>query len=913
MTPWIRRLWAWIRAGRLDRELADEMSLHLELRRQALIDDGMDPREAAAAARRGFGNVASIREESRSVWSFPHVDLVLRDIAYATRLLRKSPVFTAVAVLSLAVGIGSTTAVFSLVDAVLLRKLPVARSDDLVILRWRSTSRMPMPSLSGNWNSTASGQSSTSFSLPTFEALRRARPAGVRVFGFAGYMPLNIAIDGPPEIGAGQAVSGNYFDTLGLLPAAGRLLTESDDRPEAAPVAVISEPFWRARLGGADIAGRSVVVNGIPVSLVGVMPKGFASTLQVGDAPVLAVPLALRERLERSATYRTADHWWVLMMARLPPDATPDAVRPALAGVLRQSIADGNPALASDDLPELELLPGSRGQMEARDGMREPLQAMALIVGVVLLVACAIVANLLIARGQARVRELTVRVAIGASRARVIGQLVTEGLVLAALGSVCGLVAATWIAGALTPALSGATGFVLPIGTDWRVVAFTAGLATLSTGLFAVLPAFRSTDVNVADGLQEQTRTMTALRHRRAASQSLVVIQIALSMMLVTAAALLGRSVLNLRGVATGFDPSNLLIFGVDPSRNGYTPERSIALAGAMLTQLSGLNGVRSAALTSQPIFGAGGASTIAALPGDPPLELGSPAARAFFNTHRTFVLSVSDNFFATMGIPLARGRTFSAVDTAESQRVAVINQALARQVFGTSDPIGQRFKTDLRHNAPFVEVVGVCENARLASLRREPPPTAYFSYRQRPAGSPTFALKTLDDPMRLVPAVREVMRQADPNLPVFGLQTEASQIAQTMRRERLLARLAALLGVITLALSGIGLYGLLAYTVARRTREIGLRMALGAGGLAVRWIILRQALWLIAAGLLVGTAFAIAGARVLQTILFGLTPADPISVATAALVMMAAGIAAAYIPARRAARVDPIVALRAE
>jgi predicted permease len=902
-----------VRRDRLDDQLADEIQLHLELRQQALIAEGMDPNEAAAAARRSFGNVASIREQSRSVWSVPHLDVILQDIKYAFRLLRRSPMFTAIAVFSLAVGIGSATAVFNLVDAVLLRKLPVARPDELVILRWRATSRMPMPSLSGNWSSDTSGQSSTSFSLPTFEALARARPAGASVCGFAGYMSLNIAIDGPPEIGQGQAVSGNYFDTLELVPAAGRLLTESDDRPEATPVAVISEPFWRARFGGADVAGRTVIVNGIPVALVGVMPKGFASTLQVGDAPVLAVPLALRERLERSPIYRTADHWWVLMMARLPSGATPDAVRPALAGVLRQSIADGNPSLASDDLPELELLPGSRGQIESRDGMREPLQIMALIVGVVLLVACAIVANLLIARGQARVRELTVRVAIGASRARVIGQLVTEGLVLAALGSLCGLAAAKWIAAALMPALNGSAGFALPIGTDWRLVAFTAGLTTLSTGLFALLPALRSTDVNLANGLQEQTRTMTAIRHRRMASQSLVVIQIALSMMLVTAAALLGRSMLNLRAVATGFDPSNLLIFGIDPSRNGYTPERSRVLAGGLLGHLSTLSGVRSASLSSQPIFGAGGASTIAALPSDPPLELGSPAARAFFNTHRTFVMSVSDNFFATMGIPLRRGRTFSTSDTSESQPVAVINQALARQVFGTSDPIGQRFKTDLRPNAVLVEVVGVSENARLASLRREPPPTAYFSYRQRPAGSPTFALRTVEDPMRLAPAVREVMRQADPSLPVFGLQTEAAQIAQTMRRERLLARLAVMLGVITLVLSGIGLYGLLAYTVTSRTAEIGLRMALGAEGRVVRWIIMRQALWLIAAGLLVGTAAAMAGARVLQTVLFGLTPADPISVATAALVMIAAGIAAAYIPARRAAQVDPIVALRAD
>ncbi len=916
MRPWIRRLTASLRRGRLDDELADEIRQHIELRRESLIQQGMDPVRAEYEARRQFGNVTRKREESRDMWGFPSIDNWIADVRYALRLLRRAPMFATIAISSLAISIGAAIAVFGLIDAVLLRKLPVVNPDELVIIRWQSpiTARMPAQSLSGNFTRNEREQSSTSFSLPTFQAMRRESPAGVRIIGFAGYMPVNVALREMTESAQAQAVSGNYFETLGLAPAAGRLLVDSDDRLDAPAVAVISYAFWRSRFAASpDVAGRAVKINGLDVTIVGVMPRGFSSTLQVGDAPDVTVPLALRERLERTPSYRTADSWWVLIMARVPRTLDAATVHSQLASIFRQSAAAGNALLQPDDLPHLAFEPGARGQEEVRNGMREPIRVLALIVGVVLLVACVIVANLLLARGQTRAREITVRVAIGASRARVVRQLVTEGLLLACLGSSAGILVARWTAQALIPAFSRSNEVRIEVGTNWRIVAFTMGLTILCAAIFAVVPALRATAVRISDGLQDGSRTLTVTRDRRRLARGLITVQVALSVLLIATATLLVRSVVNLQSIPPGFDPGNLLIFRVDPSRNGYSPERMRTLYGMVLDRLSSLPGVRSASLLSNTLIGAGGSSTLAALPSDPPLEPGSNEARLFFESHGTFVMSVSDGFFATYGIPLIQGRGLAPSDTADAPPVVVINQALARRLFGTTDVLGKRLKTDLRANITQFEVVGVVADVKYTSLRREAPPTMYFDYRQRRVGAPTFAVKTSADPLAIATAVSEAVRQIDPDLPLFALRTQSMQIEQSLRSEQFLARMATLLGVVTLLLCGVGLFGLLAYDVTRRTPEIGLRLALGAERRTVSWMVLRQALLLTSAGLVIGMPVAIAGARLLRSLLFGLTPNDPSSFAAAAGIMFLAASAAAYFPARRASRVDPVIALRAE
>jgi predicted permease len=917
LRAFVNRLRSLVGRSQRSDQLRDEIDLHIELRRDALIAAGMDPREAHYEARRLFGNATVKREEARDVWTFPKLETIGQDVRYALRLLRRSPMFATIAVLALGIGIGAATAVFTLVDAVLLRKLAVHNPDELVVLRWHSpaTARMPAPSLSGNFTTNESGQSSTSFSLPTVRALREGAPADVRVIGFAGYMAFNVASEGTSESADAQAVSGNYFDTLGVVPALGRLIGEADDRAGAEPVAVISHAFWQQRFAGrTDIVGRVLAVNATPVTVVGVLPSSFRSTLQVGESPLITVPLSLREALERSPDYQQARNWWVLAMARLPRGTAEPAVHAALDARFRQSVAEGNAALKDSDLPRLQFLPGARGQSEVRDGTREPLRIMTAIVGVVLLVSCAIVANLLLARGRARLREMTVRVAIGAPRARVIRQLLTEGLLLAALGSACGLVVAKWIADGLAPVLSGSWGAAnLDLAIDARAIGFTAAVATVCTILSALLPALRASDVHLSSGLQEQPRTMTTGRRRGLLSNGLVTIQVALSMLLLTAAALLVRSVWNLRDVQAGFDPSNILIFRLDPMRNGYTPERARALYEQAEEQLMAMPGVRSVTFLNLPLIGAGGARGLAALPDAPVLEMGSPAAREFFQTHETHMLTVGDNFFTTLGIPIRRGRGLTASDTDESQPVAVVNEALARQLFGSEDAIGRSFKTDFRATSTLYEVVGICADAKYTSLRRPAPPTAYFTFRQRRVNTPTFAVKTASNPLSVAATTRETFRRLDPNLPLFAMRTQEDQIASSMRRERLMARLAAMLGIVTLLLAAIGVFGVLAGEVTRRTPEIGLRMALGAGRTQVRWMVMRQSLLIVGVGLLVGLPAAIGGARVLSSLLFGLTPSDPTSLGSAAALMAAIGLGAAYLPARRASRVDPIVALRSE
>lgn len=915
MTAWIRRLAHYLRRPRLDNELADEIQLHIELRTQALEDEGMDPREAAYEARRRFGNVVNKREESREMWSFPRVETIFQDLGYAVRLLRRSPAFTAVALVALGIGIGSAIAVFTLINAVLLRPLPVTHPEELVILKWRSpgSARMPAPSLSGNYNRNEREQWSTSFSLPTFETLRRESPANVRVFAFAGFMSVSLAVDGAAESLATQAVSGNYFETLGVTPVAGRLIADTDDQIGAPPIAVISERLWRSRFAAApDIVGRVVSLNAVPVTIVGVTPQTFTSTLQVGEAPAVTVPLALRGTIERVAEYRSPDSWWVLMMARVSQGTNWEAARTQLEGPFRQSVAAGNPLLTREDLPSLVLNDGSGGQTERRNGMREPLRIMAMIVTAVLLVACAILANLLLARGQARRREIAIRVAVGAGRARVVRQLFTEGLLLAMLGSLFGVIVARSIAAALLPALVGTADTALDFTPDWKVIGFAAALATVTAVLFALLPALRSTSVG-APGLQRDERTMTASPERRAFARGLVAVQVALSMLLITAAALLVRTVINLQSVSAGFDPTNVLIFRVDPTRNGYRTEDATQLYGNVLARLATLPGVRSATIMSLPLIGGGGSSTLAALPTDPPIQPGTAEFRAYASTHEAFVQSVGESFFTTMGIPLLQGRGLSNGDRAGAPGAVVVNQTLARRLFGTTDVLGKQLKTRLVADAPIFEIVGLVADAKYTSLRRDAPPTMYFSYQQRPVPSPTIAIKTERDPMLLAPQVQAVMREIDPALPVTGLRTQTMQIERALSSERFLARLATVLGALTLMLGCIGLFGLLAYDVSRRRAEIGLRMALGAEARSVRWMVMRQSLILTVIGLIVGTVAARWATRVLETTLFGLSPTDPLTLASVAMLMILAALAAAYFPARRAALVDPVIALRAE
>jgi predicted permease len=909
-----RRLSALIRRNRLDAELEDEIDLHIALRRQALVDDGMDPREAAYEARRMFGNVTVKREESREMWGFPSLDTIVQDLRYGLRLLGRSPVFTVISVLSLAIGIGSTAAVFSLADALVLQKLPVKAPDELAAFGWQAGPRNPAGSITGNFSGDRTVTSSTSFSFPAFDAFRRDAADLAEVFGFASlYGSVDLTVDGQAEVGSGQVVSGNYFSTLGIRAAAGRLLLETDDREDAPPAAVISYGFWTRRFSRApDVVGKTLVVNRVPVTIVGVTPKGFHGAIQLGDSPAVTLPLAVRPAIESRGQWRDPASWWVLVMARLRPGVSPDAAQALLDQTLKRTAAEANPSLAAHELPRLGLRPGAWGQ-DDRGAPKESLLIMASVVGVVLLVACATVANLLLVRGVSRVREVALRIAIGASRRRIVRQLVTEGLLLALIGSALGLLVADSIAAGLLPALSNSSIDSFNVRTDWRVFLFTAVVAATCSVLFALVPSLRSTGVNAASALQENMRSTTSARRGVRLTGGLVIVQVALSVLLVTVAGLLVHSMRNLQRVNPGFDASNTLIFRIDPVRSGYDLPRTRTLLEQIQVRLSAIPDVRSVSFSSATLISGGGSSG-PAVPLDAPVVTPNSAEdRDQQRQYSTMRLTVGDGFFGTLGIPMLRGRDFAPGDTGQAQPVAVINRALAQRLFGDADPIGRQFKWGTTKDAMVMDVIGVCGDTKYTSIRTNAPPTLYVSYRQVRVAATTFEVRTQGDPTAIVAQVREGVRGVDPHLPIAAVRTQEEQINASLQSVGLMATLASVLGGLAVLLAGIGLYGILAYSVSRRTPEIGIRMALGAEQWAVRWMVTKNALLLALVGVVIGVMGALAGTSVVRSLLFGLSPTDPLTFALAALLMLSVAVAAAYLPARRASRVDPVVALRVE
>jgi predicted permease len=899
--------------SRHDHELYEEIETHIQLRRQSLIDEGMDPREAAYEAKRMFGNVTTIREETRDMRTLGWLDTLVQDTRFGARLLRRSPAFTIAAVASLAIGIGAAAAVFSLADGMLFRKLAVRAPEELVLFRWISGPQAPVDSINGYGAQTETSSSSTSFSLSAYESARTQLAAQIDMFAFADLYRASLTIDGQPDTVFAQTVSGNYFNVLGITPAAGRLLTTSDDRHDAPAAAVIGFDFWQRRFGGdAGAIGRLIVLNGVSFTVAGVLPRGFSGTMQVGQVCDVMVPISSYMAVTRSEDdIVNPNFWWVLMMGRLKPGVTAERVQLASDLVVKSTVRAAKPKTAEADLPRVVVEDGSHGQTENRNDMIQPLRMMSAAVTVMLLVACANVANLLLARGRARSREMAVRTAIGAPRSRLVRQLLTEGLLLGAVASILGLVLGRWIAAALVPALTDRGDVVVAFALNPKILAFTCGLAVGCSLLFALLPALRATDAALGPALQEGSRGTIGGRRRFAASGALVIAQVALSMLLLSAAGVLAWSAYRLQNVNPGFDPNNVITFSIDTSLNGYDAARTRAHIARALDDLRATPGVKGASLASHRMIANSSSVGITRADGVPPVDPESPAAQEFIRTHRTWRQTVDDRFFETMGIPLLRGRVWSSSIGPDSPAVAVVNTRLARQLFGTEDVVGRRFYGGMGPKATLYEVVGVAADAHYTSLKSTPPATAYFAYQQSPLNRVTFNVRTEGDPTALVSTIRETLRRLDDTIPIFDVRTLNEQILRSLTQERLFAGLSILLGGITLALSGIGLYGLLAYGVTRRTPEIGIRIALGAERSQVRWMILKQSLVLVACGLALGVPAAWISSSIVESLLFGLEPNDPRAIAAAATVMVLVTLAAAYIPARRASRIDPIAALR--
>ncbi len=862
---------------RLERELDAELRDHVERRVADLVGSGVTDADARRQARLEFGGLDQIKEQCRDVRGTRWLEEGVQDLRYAFRLLRKSPTFTSVAVLSLALGIGANAAIFSLVDAVLLKTLPVRAPDRLVLLAERNDSRQIM-----------------AFTSSRFETLRQSE-ALQGLCAFRPWPGFRLTTAASAELAMGQLVSGNCFSMLGVPALVGRTLTEDDDR-NGMPVAVISHAFWHSHFAADPaIVGRTLELQGRAFAIVGVTPRGFHG-MEAGRAIDISVPLSSQPVLmPGTPLVNSPSARWLRLLGRLAPGVSRDQAQADLHRLWLQT-PDTN--VESDPPPRLEVLSGSQGINDLRRQFSLPLRLLMLAVGLLLLLACANLASLLIARARAREQEIGLRLALGAGRGRIVRQLLTESIVLAIGGGLLGLVFAHWSSDAIIGILSrGRSPIVLDVDPDFRLLTFTIGISLVTSLLFGALPALRTTQTDVQPHLQT-TRTMAAGRRFRYAA--LVGAQATLSLVLVTAAGLFVRSLVRLHQVDAGFAKGDVLLIGVRPGIGGYEKERARQLYEDLYVRFGSLPGVRSVTLSMDtPLGGLSWSETISTsgrprLPDDPAV---------YFNF-------VGPRFFETMGIPLVSGRDFRTDDDRRSS-TAVISESVARRYLSNRTPLGEHLLIgDAR-----VEIVGVVKDVRYRSIRDETQETVYRPYLQQPRSweQLTFVLRTDTDPTALTDIVRREVRALAPTVPLYSVSTLGAQFDASITTERLLASLSGFFGGMAVLLMAIGVYGTLTYAVSHRTRELGVRLALGAERRDIARLLLGGALVPVCVGLLVGLPLAFAASRVTQSALFGIASSDPVAYSAGAVLLVGVAATAAWIPAQRAARTDPMTTLRHE
>jgi predicted permease len=864
-----------------------EIEWHLNEAAEEHEAGGLSRQQALDRARRDFGNEALIREDTRQVWGWLWLARLAQDGRYALRLLARSPGFTAVAVLVFALGIGANTAVFSLVNSLLLRTLPVDKPEQLVLL---ATQRQ-------------TGDPSSDFSYPEFREAASRTTSYQGVFGFSSIDALKVSLQGETETATGVQVSGGYFPTLGVHAAAGRVLTTGDERTAGAGfVCVISHGYWRRKFSADPGAlGKTIRLNDQPYNIVGVVEPGFHG-VQVGDNPDIFVLMTQfsPNLLEDAHT------WWMSTAARLKPGvgiARASAELDALYQHRNHPQGRRPSSLQEPGQRDYMLaVPFARGLSPMGSEYSKPLAILMGAVGLVLIIACANLANLLLARAEARRKEMAVRLAIGAGRARLIRQLLTESLMLAAAGTALGLLFAQWSRGVLVRlAGDGPRPFSLDMHADAAVLGFASALALATTLLFGLVPAIRATRVDPYPELK-CAGSPVSRGPGAGPGSALVVFQIALSVALVIGAGLLARTLGNLHSFDAGFDRENLLFFAIEPATSGYSGDRMMNLYAAVLERLHSLPGVKSAAMSRfRPMTPGrfGGRIRIAddANPG----------------TSRTLQGNAVDaGFFETFRMPVLLGRGFTRTDTGAAPKVAVLNETAARQFFPGQNPLGRRF---FLRGAEPIAVAGVVRDARYHDLREQPVRMAYFPYQQGAATLERmhFALRATRDAAALAPEIRALMRELARDVPVVDVNTLTEQIDRTLLRERLLATLSGFFAALGLMVAAAGLYGLMAFRVTRRRAEIGIRTALGAQRSDILALILREALLLVSAGAAAGLLIAWPATRLLASLLYGLSRYDAATIAGAVGSLILVSLLAAWLPARSALRVDALTALRYE
>jgi predicted permease len=867
------------------------------------IKEGLNPEAARRAALIELGGKEQVKEKVRDARMGHQLETLWRDLRYALRMLGRNPGFAGVAVLSLSLGIGANTAIFSLLDAVLLKMLPVKNPEDLVLLE---RGKPPGP------------RYASELSYAFFEQLRAERDVLDGVATFASSLRINAALDGQGEVAQAQQVSGSFFSVLGVNALLGRTITEEDDKaPGAHPVAVISHGYWRRRFASDPaIVGKSVTLNGHPFTIIGVTPPEFFG-LTVGEAPDLWAPMMMYAELRPGRSieeYFNSPMEYVL--ARRKAGVSEQQARAVLTKLFRQALLaelspESEQAARQQSIAQTSV---SRGLSSLRAQFSEPLRILMALVGLILLIACANVANLLLARATARQKEIAVRLALGASRLRLIRQLLTESLLLAGAGGALGLLFALWGGGFLLALVgSGRNPVFLNLTLDLRALGFTAAVALLAAILFGLVPAWRATRADLTPTLKGGAPAGGSAR--MGLGKTLVVAQVALSLTLLIGAGLFVRSLAKLKGLDAGFKPENVLLVSTDPRLIGYQGKQVSALYQRLLERFKTIPGVRSATLTRSGLLSEGRMANLGALhiQGRPARPLESFGKTSQFDL--PFDCRVGPEFFETVGMTILRGRSFTAQDfTAQADENApkntVISETFARHYFGATDPLGQRFGFSAGKSDEF-EIVGVVKDAKHNSLR-EPSPRAFYvpDFSRRDT---TFQLRAVTDPTGLIAAVRQAAREVDANLPLYNIKTLATQVDESLAQERLISVVSSVFGLLSLLLASIGLYGIMAYAVSQRTRELGIRMALGARRSLVLLMVLRQGMTLVLLGIGLGLAVSLSGSRIVASQLFGITATDPLTFVGAPILLLTVALVACCAPARRATKVDPLIALRQE
>ena len=814
---------------------------------------------------------------------------LFQDLRYALRMLRNSPGFAVVAVLSLALGIGAATAVFSVVNAVLLRSLPVPNPQELKVVHWTGLDARPR-SVSGYFNVAAGRGTGESVSTEMFAGLREAAAPVADVFGFAPVDNAVVKARVAVFSAGGMVVSDNFFSALRVSPVAGRLFAAGE--ADAVTQVVIGYDLWGRQFAhDPGAVGQSLTVNGSVLTVIGVLPRGFTG-VRPGAAHDFFVQLAPESPfLERAVS--VPDHWWVRMMARLRPGATDAALKAALESAFV-------PAAASQmKQPQVLVKPGGGGLAFDREAYGKPLLMLLAVVGLVLLVACANIAGLLLARGATRRHELALRAALGARRLRLVRQSLTECLLLALLGGAGGALVAVWGRTIISRLLAqSAEGLRYDLALDLKVLGFGVGLAGVTALLSGLLPALRSGRVDPNAALKSRTALGAP---RLGAGRALVVAQVGLSLVLLCGAGLYLRTLANLRNINVGFDTERLLVFQLNANSAGYADAQLVTFYERVQSALGQVPGVRGASLTVFPLLDNKGSS------GGFTLDGRGPSPGQDLTTSR---LVVGETFFDTMGIPLLGGRGLSAGDTADAPRSIVVNETFVRRYLAGRDPVGHTVGT---WRAQW-QIVGVCRDARYQNVRDEVPPTVYIPFRQFPLRyGAYFVVRTQLPPLAMAGAVRSAVAAIDPGVPVANLTTQEQLVDRTIGAERLFATLCGGLAGFALLLCCVGLYGLLSFNVARRTREIGLRMAIGARPADVARAVVKEAAVLAAVGAGVGLPVVLAVTQVIRSQLYGVRPTDPLTLAAATAVLALVALVSAWLPARSAARLDPMLALRHE